>query len=310
MSLYKQDVVGRDATAIRSALRTTLAAACIGLFASASASAGTLVTSWGYSLENGFTAFAADTGSPGAVTGSNPNAFLAAPTKLEWPDPLPDPGNSFLEVGNNGDGTDSGMLTTGAAAIDTILLSHGNFPQGLGTSALDTATLTDVLTLTPLLPPAASFMAPAITIDINFKETDNGGPHPDDIFVLDIAGAGFNPITQQIDQIFPFEMFFYKVSIGLEGITNQDPNNLDTTSNGMPALSFLSELACSLAITGAVSGTTGCIGLTTAEGMQTDFRATLQIMSLGMIPVAEPGTLAILGLGLIGLGVARRRRAA
>lgn len=305
-------------------LRAALAAAGIALFAAGSASAGTVVDEWDFSLNNGFTAFTGSAG-VGPVTGSNTNVFLTsgphdgppvgctpgpgciddfipdyamAPSKLSWGDPV-GAMKSSIEVGStNGlfDSASPGYMSilTDAPAVDTVKVFHNNQEIDDDSAVLLTATLTDVLTLTPKDPPNGSFFAPQLTFSIKFLETPNSTPCAstmpagspcNDIFVIDVAGAGFDPMTGTLVQEFMYDMEEYEAVITLVG------------------LGPLQGTACE-AVLGM--GNTECVGLTTVEGGLNSFQTTLAINHLPA-SASEPGTLAVLGLGLLGLGVVRRR---
>jgi hypothetical protein len=68
------------------------------------------------------------------------------------------------------------------------------------------------------------------------------------------------------------------------------------------ALSPLSAAACA-----AAGAAPGCIGLTTIEGQDNAFTFDMLITSRP-ISVPEPVSVSLLGMGLLALGLSRRRR--
>lgn len=205
-------------------------------------------------------------------------------------------GPSGLDIGNSGNTT----VVTNGGAVPNVTITHLNHPvTGTTLRSLD---IVSTLSLTPLLPPLPGLPPVQQVFGVKFLETTNNllptcpngianytGVNVNgcgDIFVtdaqalnfafqydLDGAGAVYNPVTYFIS--------FYEATSGL---------------NPLP------DAACA-----SVGAANGCRGFMTAESRDTTVQFA-SVITTAPIGIPEPGTLALLGLGLLGAGVARRRR--
>ena len=236
-----------------------------------------LINQWGFVVDSGFTSAVGNS----TITGSNTNAFWSAPSTLEWGDAG---GVSSFDVAGATNGTFAGNLFTDGAAVDTVTFSHNNNPITAGTS-LTSAVLKDRIFLTPLDPFGGPGFAPdPLVFSILFTETSNAGtcavasPTPcNDIFVLDVEGAGFNPANNTLNQTFFYDGLVYNARLFIDG------------------LGVLTDSACAAAI-----ADNGCIGFTTVESQTNTFQVALDITTRPFV-VPEPGTIFILALGLLSL---------
>ncbi len=272
-------------------------AVALTLLAGASQASAALVTEWGYVVQSGFSAFAPQapdqTSAPNdstnnGVVGSVPNPGLGGlPTTLSWGE------------GSNGGPPSSLVVTptvssppnlfTNAGPVAGASITHNNNIITGDSIALDSATLASTLLLTPISPAPGAPIGPLpILFNILFEETENagvgggdctpgtGGEPCADIFVLQDPGA--------LSFDFILDEFVYTVELLVAG------------------LGPLSDEACA-----AAGEAAGCIGFITPEEQSSTLDTAFTISAR---PVSEPGTLALLGLGLLGLGIARRRKAA
>lgn len=252
-----------------------LAAGALALSAFASAAP---VNNWDVSTSGTWTSYAPNSG----VTLSN------AGHTLSWGESTGQ-GQSSLVITNAatsniptwwGGGTPpAGYIAPG------ITLTHNNKPI-TGTS-LTSATLSVAMTLTPTNPIGGGIPLPTINYLIKFVETPNEAPC-----------AAPSPANNPCNDIFVQVAGFLNDTFTHDGYTYYV--NAFPTSGG--TLSTLPNSACA-----AAGVANNCIGFTTVEGGSTSLPFGITISS-SPLQVPEPGSLALVGLALAGLGFVGRRR--
>ena len=223
----------------------------------------------------------------------NPAAGLA--TTLSWGTPATALGKSKFRISDTGGvnttGKIAGTVITDGAFVEDASLFHNNFKINLG-SGLTGTTIVGSLLLDALVPATGDSFGPLTGIfKLVFKETNNAGegslgglcadgaakPCPD-IFVL-TNPAAFAP--QVLGTIMGFE---YTLNLAIAGLTP------------------VGAQGCAL-----VGQAPGCFGFITPENGISQLDVSFNITAKNN-NVPEPGMLALLGLGLAGLGFSQARR--
>jgi PEP-CTERM motif len=239
------------------------------------------VIEWGYEVTSVFTAASPTGGGAG---------FVFGPDEISWGDPG---GSTAIGGGRSAitinDSPAAGTVFTNGGPGMGNTYSHTNNGVSLDFPLLNSATLELSVALSAL-DPALGDLAPFdLSFGIDFIETDNDpdggicadgsavgsfGPGCVDIFVITLGDVSFD---------FEFEGESY-----IFALFDEDGE-----------FGTLSNEACAAAGVGS-----GCIGFLTQEGV---VNSATFAFTIAQRAIPEPQVLALFGLGLLGLGLARRR---
>ena len=253
-----------------------------------------LMTDWNWTLDSAWTATTPVLGLDPAVNviGSDPTTVngTAGFATLSWGQNLAGTQSSMSIINPNLDST------AGATPFELVDIGGGLYSDTvLGTLFvhdnvtirrpwLTAMTLTDLFTLT-----AAGAAGPsAVTnpdFDWSFVETFNED-FLDDCFADDVGPTPCSDILVLNDAA-PLQFSF------------SEAGYLYTVTVGADGLGFLPDSACT-----AAGESTGCVGLITEEDASNPFQFFINLTAR---KVSEPSMLALIGLGLMGIGYRRRK---
>lgn len=246
------------------------------------------VTTWDYEVTSSFSNVE-DDGGFGTITTSPDN------DEITW-----GANGRFSSIGAV-DTPTSGSVETNGAPAPADDYFHNNFVIPLGARSLTSTTLTVEIALTPTSP-AGTPLAPPLerSFDINFFETPNAGSNG---VCADGGAVGAGVNSAGCADIFTLEFDFGQFNFEFDGEQYSAFLFEDPESPGFPQLDFLSDEACT-----SVGAGTGCFGFLTAEDERTVAEFVVSVEGEAAVP--EPAALGLLGLGLLGLSIARRRKTA
>ena len=193
----------------------------------------------------------------------------------------PDVARSALVITND---PASGTVITNGGIAPTNTVTHFNNAISASFDTLNTATAVSTLALTPLVPPGPAQPVVAREFTVQFAETFNQSPCGFDS--ASVCDDIFTIVLGDLDFSFVYDNVLYTLSI------------VELSGNLGP----LSDAQCA-----AAGAAAGCVGIVTQENAADNVNFGIVIVAQ-LLP--EPGVLALLGIGLLGLGAMRRRQQA
>jgi hypothetical protein len=201
-------------------------------------------------------------------------------------------GRSGLDITNPAGPT---IVNTNGPSVPNVAVTHRNNP--ITGSTLDEVKLRSTLTLTPFSPPDTGLPSASLDFLIDFQETSNGA---DPCANGDANGVGVN--VNGCGDIFVIDQgalnFAFQYDLGTgQGLKTYFISFFEQTGGLNP----LPVAACN-----AVGVTSPCLGFVTPEQASTTFNFAA-VITTKPVEIPVPGTLVSVGLGLLLLGLRRRR---
>jgi len=296
------------------------------------------VATWGYDVDTNFTAAAFQTGGIG-TTSLDPGGnfiFWGASGGDFHTDVGANNNQSALTIGTGasgsareGGGAVSGTVNTAIGVFPTYAagqikpgssITHWNNPISSAFNTLLSGVIVNTLDLTPMAPlpqyaGASTISAPTLTFNFSFQETPNAGGAGG----LCADGIAASNYSQGCPDLFGFAATtlnnaFTLMDWGDDGIAGGTGVNADLLRTYFASVFVLNDAGTAFPIQQLVAGECGtlglaggCFGFRTGEAAQTTAQFVFAVTTQP-ISIPEPGSLALIGLGLAGLAVMRRRK--